>query len=388
MSESENLNTSVNKKPHRKVSFKKGLIIYLTTISVLLFGVLIYLWISLSNYQKDYELQQEEESRQMAEMKAEKEHQEAVRRAPQLAFEGWYQFYTVDQWTALWFETYPDSLETEEHVYAYMEAIFDKDACECLRSSNYSPETPEFVIKNGDQTLARITVEGSDTSYKVTNVSLEFQGEVSSSITVPQGSEVFLNGCPLPAEMAGPAASYFQLESKRDELISPVLFVTYTATGLLDEPVWGYHVDEGYYVTTAEDGSYLLNMNDDLGEYVTRRAVSFVKSYLNYYTSGANNTEGNMNAVLNYLVTGTQAYRDIVNSYDGVLWVHPYSSLDTSNVTAEPAVLWAQNCCSVDVPMNATGITSGTEMSFADTTMRIYFFMGSENWVITNFEIY
>ena len=102
--------------------------------------------------------------------------------------------------------------------------------------------------------------------------------------------------------------------------------------------------------------------------------------------NGYNGTWGNLYAALAYLTPGTQAYTDLQDTYNGVVWNTAYGNIDVSNTTASGVVIWADNCYSVDVTYDANCTHNGQAIDYADATMRIYFLQTDAGFVISNYE--
>ena len=355
----------------KKGGFRKGLLTYVLVLAVIFLASLIVLWIALARFQKNKD----------AEKAA-----EAVRQAPQRAFEAWLTSCTADDWTDLWYEKRPENIDGRDRVRAYMEERFGSDSVQAFRSLDYTDDAPAYVLKDGDEALARITLAGSDVNWAVSNVELELEGTKSASVEVAVGSKVFCNGTELGSEYAGETQSSFSYEPLRDQLVNPVSWTTYTVDGLLIEPELTVEPPEGCSVTKTAEGDFLLCLDSADAETYTTRAVSFVKAYLNYYMNGYNGTWGNLYAALAYLTPGTQAYTDLQDTYNGVVWNTAYGNIDISDTTASGVVIWADNCYSVDVTYDANCTHNGQAIDYADATMRIYFLQTDAGFVISNYE--
>lgn len=370
----------------KKGGFRKGLLTYVLVLAVIFLASLIVLWIALARFQKNKDAEKAAEAEQNAIVLQEKQHAEAVRQAPQRAFEAWLASCTADDWTDLWYEKRPENIDGRDRVRAYMEERFGSDSVQAFRSLDYTDDAPAYVLKDGDEALARITLAGSDVNWAVSNVELELEGTKSASVEVAVGSKVFCNGTELGSEYAGETQSSFSYEPLRDQLINPVSWTTYTVDGLLIEPELTVEPPEGCSVTKTAEGDFLLCLDSADAETYTTRAVSFVKAYLNYYMNGYNGTWGNLYAALAYLTPGTQAYTDLQDTYNGVVWNTAYGNIDISDTTASGVVIWADNCYSVDVTYDANCTHNGQAIDYADATMRIYFLQTDAGFVISNYE--
>ena len=373
-------------KRRKKGGFRKGLLTYVLVVAVIFLAALIVLWVALARFQKNKDAENAAEAEQNAIVLQEKQHAEAVRQAPQRAFEAWLASYTADDWTNLWYEKRPENIDGRDRVRAYMEERFGSGSVQAFRSLDYTDEAPAYVLKDGDETLAKITLSGSDVNWTVSDVELELEGTKSASVEVAVGSKVFCNGIELGSEYAGETQSNFSYEPLKDKLINPVSWTTYKVDGLLIEPELTAEPPAGCSVTKTAEGDFMLCLDGADAEKYTTRAVSFVKAYLTYYMNGYNGTWGNLYAALAYLTPGTQAYTDLQDTYNGVVWNTAYGNIDVSNTTASGVVIWADNCYSVDVTYDANCTHNGQAIDYADATMRIYFLQTDAGFVISNYE--
>ena len=373
----------VPKNRKKKGGFRKGLLTYVLVVAVIFLAALIVLWVALARFQKNKDAEKAAEAEQNAIVLQEKQHAEAVRQAPQRAFEAWLASYTADDWTNLWYEKRPENIDGRDRVRAYMEERFGSGSVQAFRSLDYTDEAPAYVLKDGDETLARVTLSGSDVNWAVSDVELELEGTKSASVEVAVGSKVFCNGTELGSEYAGEPQNNFSYEPLKDKLINPVSWTTYTVDGLLIEPELTAEPPAGCSVTKTAEGDFMLCLDGADAEKYTTRAVSFVKAYLTYYMNG---TWGNLYAALAYLTPGTQAYTDLQDTYNGVVWNTAYGNIDVSNTTASGVVIWADNCYSVDVTYDANCTHNGQAIDYADATMRIYFLQTDAGFVISNYE--
>ncbi len=374
------------KKRRKKGGFRKGLLTYVLVVAVIFLAALIVLWVALARFQKNKDAENAAEAEQNAIVLQEKQHAEAVRQAPQRAFEAWLASYTADDWTNLWYEKRPENIDGRDRVRAYMEERFGSGSVQAFRSLDYTDEAPAYVLKDGDEALAKITLSGSDVNWTVSDVELELEGTKSASVEVAVGSKVFCNGIELGSEYAGETQSNFSYEPLKDKLINPVSWTTYKVDGLLIEPELTVEPPAGCSVTKTAEGDFMLCLDGVDAEKYTTRAVSFVKAYLTYYMNGYNGTWGNLYAALAYLTPGTQAYTDLQDTYNGVVWNTAYGNIDVSNTTASGVVIWADNCYSVDVTYDANCTHNGQAIDYADATMRIYFLQTDAGFVISNYE--
>ena len=365
-----------------KKRFRTGLIVYLGVLAVLSISVLNVLWIYLYQFQKQWDI---DAARLEAELASREAYEKEISRAPQLAFEDWQSQLTADYWTDLWFDQAASDLDERSQVYAYMAERFAPDAVKAYKSMEFTGETPVYVLKNGDDTLARVVMSGSELTWKVSDVDLLVEGTHSASVWIVDGCRVFCNGRELDSEFCGEKNDYFDYAPLADKLVNPVTWICYTVDGLLFEPEISVETPKNRSVIKTSEDVYLLCLEDDTTVF-TDKAVQFVQAYLNYYMSGRRDTRDNLYKALAFLTPGTQAYRNLFETYDGVTWNAAYDNIDTSKTFADNVVVWADNCYSVDVTYNADCTRNGNAVDYADAAIRIYFLQTGNGFVISNFE--
>ena len=358
-------------------------LIVLAVYAAILLAVTGYLQITLWRFLKG---SQAEMDRQAAEQAAQQAYEKALYQAPQLAFEDWRSGLTAGYWTDLWCARASGSLDEREAVQEFMAERFAPDAAQAFKAAGYTDEAPVYVLKNGADSLARVTMAGSGLDWSVSEVELLIEGSCSVFVTVAERCQVYCNGKKLGGEYTETAGSRFRYEPLEGRLEGAVTWVSYRAEGLLLEPELTVEPPEGYSLIRTEEGDYLLGMAEGSGTYADT-AVEFVRAYLYYYMSGEKDTRKNMNSVLSCLTPGTQAYQDIRDTYIGVYYAVPYTDIDTSKTTAGDVIVWADNCFSVDVTYDANCKRDGAYVDYADATMRIYFLPVGSKYVISHFEV-
>ena len=365
-------------RPKKSGWFLIALICYIVVLLVISGGLQIFLWRYLDRSQAEMD-------RQAADKTAQQAMEKAWRQAPQLAFEAWRSGLTADYWTDLWYAQAPCGLDARESVREIMAERFAPDALDAYKATGFTDEAPVYVLKRGEDSLARITLAGSELDWSVSEVELLIEGTYSASVTVADSCHVLCNGKEMGTEYTEKAESRFRYEPLDDQLEGAVTWVRYSVEGLLLEPELTVVPPEGCSALRTEDGSYLLGMVGDTSLY-TNWSVDFVRAYLYYYMSGLVDTRTNMNAVLSYLTPGTPAYQAILETYNGVSWSTDYTGIDTSKTTAGDVLVWADNCFSVDVIYDADCISGWTHFDYADATMRIYFLRTNTGYSISDFE--
>ena len=366
--------------------FRRGLLAYVIILLVLIAGTLVFEWISLDRSQQRLDAEAAAEAERLAKIAEEQAYERALYRAPQLAFEAWESTADADYWTDRWFEANEKSalFESRDAVRSYMETLFA--GAQAYKALEYTAQSPVYVLKAGDETLAKISLTGSELDWSVSQPELLISGKESASARVATGSRVFCNGVELTGEYVVNSDSYFNFDPLRAKLVNPVTWDTYEVDGLLLKPELTAEPPAGGIVTETAEGDFLLCLDAAAGKDYADRAVNFVKAYLYYYMSGSNNLWGNLYNVRILLLPGTNAHTKMGDTADGVYWNSPHYNIDTSNVTAGDVVIWADNCYSVDVDFVATGVQNGQDDSY-DSSMRVYFENINGTFVISDFEL-
>lgn len=365
------------KKPRNR--FKIGLFIYLLILALLLAGANFILW----NFLEGYQARQDAEALEAAQLAEQKAHEKAVYQAPQRAFEAFMAGADAEYWTGEWFTAHPDTLDVREKVLAEFERLFCGEGTVCYKQADFNPAAPVYVVKNGEQELATVSLQGSELNWSVKDVRVELEGKESASIEVIDGSSVYCNGVKLDPALAGESKTYFDNAELQEALKNPVSWTTYKVEGLLFAPELTAEAPADKTLVTAEDGTMHYVLSADAASPYQKQSEEMVKTLLRYYMLGNNNTNANMGAVLALLPYDSPAYKLVAQSYDGVIWDSSYPNA-TYEATAGDVIIWADNCMSVDVQYHAEGTSNGVT-NLAEGVYRIYFFDNGSGYGIYSF---
>ena len=377
-----------NGKRRKKKSsraFKKGLRVYVIIMLAIILAICAVLWIFLTRWQGRKDAEAAQEAARLAEIREAQAEAEAIRRAPQETFQAWLAGTNPDYWTELWYAKAPSDLDDRDAVRGWMTEHFA--AAEPFRATEYTADSPVYVLREGDDTLARIHLSGQGKEWSVSQVDMLVEGKESASVSTLTGSRVFCNGRELGAEYITETSSPFTYSPLADRLVNPVERITYTVEGLLLPVELTAESPAGQKLTQTAEGDFLPCLEGEAADAMAKRSVDFVRAYLFYYMKGSDNTQGNLYYALSFLTAGTQAYRDLNDTYIGVVWNTVYANVDTSKTTASDVVIWADNCCSVDVTYDADCTLAGNPIDYLDGTMRIYFLKADNGtYYISNYE--
>lgn len=350
-----------------KARFKKKLTVYLVILSLLLCGVLAYLWFFLDNYQA----KQDALAQEAAELSAQKAYEKAVYQAPQRCFEAFMDAADANYWADVWYNAHPESTDVREKVVSSFDSLFCGENTQCFKAADFDPAAPVYVIKNGEEQLASVRLGGSELNWSVQDVHIDLQAKEGASIEVPGGCTVYCNGVRLDPTIAADAHSYFEMAELESALVNPIEWSTYTVEGLLFPPELTAESPADKTLVFDEAGNMRYVLSADAAAQYQRQGEEMIKKLLFYYMQGGNNTATNMYAVLGLLVNGSQAYKLVADSYNGVTWDASYPGA-TYEATAAEVVIWADNCMSMDVKYHAEGVKGGYT-NVADGTYVLYF---------------
>lgn len=350
--------------------FKKGLLIYVLILAVLMLAATAVLWRFLANFQKGID---EEAIARQAAIDA-SEYEKNVKRAPQLCFEDFAANADGQYWADLWFETHPGSFDDPDQVTAFMTEKFDADACSLYKAEEYSEAAPVYVIKNGEERLAAVSVSGSELDWSVSKVALLIEGTESARQEVPEGCTVYCSGTALGEDYVVSEQNYFKSEAMKeyqDKFESPVLWVTYEVSGQLFSPELTVEAPADKTLRTDSEGNYYYVLSAQAAQEYQAPALTFTEKLLYFYMQGGAGTYGNAAAAQNCVVMNSQAYKLIASAAEGVTWNPSYMGSSSSTEVGD-AILWADNCISVDVKYHYEGTVNSQKMS-NDGIYRIYF---------------
>ena len=355
------------KKRKKKSKFRWGLHVY-ASLLVFVGGIaVIVLWLFLSRYQQGLDA----EAAAQAARDEQAAYELAVSRAPQQAFENYVASADAQDWADSWYASHPANYDDPAQILALMDERFSDPDLKYWKTADSTDAQPRYVIKSGEETLATLTLSGSGLDWRVTDVQVELEGGEEASLLVPEGYTVRCNGQLVDSSSAEAETRLFDMEEYADLIVDPVHWETYTVRGQLSKPVLTAEAPADRPISTAEDGTVFYILPDEEAEAYQDRAESFIYALLYYYMMGNSNTRGHMWNALNHVTENSQAYKLILDSYDGVTWDTCYGNATYSAEAGEVRIL-ASNCLMVDVAYHAEG-SAGGYTNVADGTYRVYF---------------
>lgn len=368
------------RKKFRK-NFRRFLIIALALFAVI-WGVL---WFFLGRYQQKVDAEEAVRAEEQAAKDAELAQKNAEKRAPQLAFSEWFESLSGDKLAELWFEAHPGSSDSRETVSGYLNGLLGAEDVKCFKGLDSSEAAPVFVVKSGDEVLLRVKMVGSGTEWSVGETELAVGGDNSGSVRAASGIKVFCNGIELTDKYIDGEGELLSYAPLKDKLVAPVRTLSYNVSDMLLAPEFSFEPPEGMSICETESGDHLLCLEGSTAENCKAKAVSFVKAYLYYILKGGNGTTGNLWQALAYVASDSQAFKDLQDSYIGVVWNSDHQNVNTDDMTAGDLIVWADNCCSVDISYNASGFVNGVEDKYS-AVMRVYFINNGYGYEIHGFE--
>lgn len=358
------------RKKKRKKNKKLGLKIYTIVLGVLFLGVLVYLWVAMSNYQKQQDL-----------IAKELELQESIKHAPQEYILSKLDSMTIAEWSSLWYANNEVTYDSEEAVNQRLKELFFENGYNTFKSSDYSLTNPVYLLKSkDDEDLAKIYLTGQDLDWNISKVDF-YIGNSSSNIKVPTGSTLYFNGIEISKDYITSTDTEVLLKAYESDLINPVTYDNYEVSGLINTPE--VSITGLYPVSLVADNSYAYISNDDVGTDLKNRADKFIRALVYYYMMGKSNTGANVSAVYSYIASGSSAYRLISGSYDGVTWRSPASSTNIETSVGD-AVMIADNCYYIDISYKTD---AASEYFSSDGIYRVYFLNKNNRYAIYHFDI-
>lgn len=324
--------------------------IYIAVISVLLLGVLAFLWIKLMSFQKNYE----NDKLQMLAVTQEEyeESSEEKEKNAQQCFDNYLKGMSIDEWVRLWYEKYPDKLDDKDAVAAFISEKILSSGYECYKASGYSVAAPQYYLIDGKTPLALFELTPKGNSYEVSNVQILICGDEVLTADVPSNCALYINGSEVLDTYKTGSGKEYSAANIAEDLVNPVTFDTYSIEGLIAVPdmsaIKASSKVSGNDAQVAVDGRFYEVLDKVASIEYQNKAMDFVQSLLAYYTKGKENAESNMQNVLSHVVSGSNASKVINDSYSGIVWTTADSSIHYV-LEQSPVYVIADNCYCVDI---------------------------------------
>jgi len=356
--------------------------IYIGIVTVLLVGALVFLWVKLSNFQKNYEKDSLDQI--MAEQESMVLSDEELDRIAQSCFEKYINSLTMEDWVKLWYEEHPYKLDNEEDVKAFIKDKITGTAYECYKAPDFSLSSPLYYLVKGNEPLVSVSLISGKTDYSVGETKIIVTGKEMLNAEIPSGCTLIINDKEVPKDYIVSANTDI-LPNDDGIYVNPVTFDIYNVGGLISIPDLGAirikNADKTLGTALSEDGRFYETLDTVTAIEYQNKANDFIKELLAYYTKGKTNAESNMQAVLAHVKSGTKAYKIINESLSGVIWTTADENakyvLSNSDV-----YIMADNCYCVDIEyLNE----NSEEVNKGGGIYRVYFVDEGNGFAIENF---
>lgn len=365
----------ITRKKAEARRFKKRISVYTIVLGTVFVASLIYLWITLDNYQKRYD----------AENTAD-ELETALMQAPQSAFTDTVSSMSLSDWCDAWFESHPNHFDTENQVKAFIENNILSPGYSCYKAPSYTVNDPVYLINDGNRDLASFTMKGQALDWNVDEINFLISGTEGFSITIPEACTLYCNDNAVGKEYAADSTDADSDFNYKASLANPVNYTTYTCDGLIDVPELKLESNsEEYEICQDFAGDYYLSLSADDASNYKKKSDSFIRALLYYYTKGKENLEANYSGVLSYVPANSHAESVIRQSYDGVIWRYPENT--SYQTTPSEVFVLADNCYFVDVSYteSKSEVSNETPDSNETNIYRVYWLNMGDGFKIYDF---
>lgn len=367
----------------KSAEFFKFYRIYIAVVTVLLIGVLVFLWVKLSGFQKDFEKGNLE---QLADGQADSTLSDEEReRIAQLCFENYVGGLKMDDYVNLWYEANPTHFDSEESVKNFISESIINSNTERYKAPDFSLQAPLYYIVADKEPLMSVALAANGNDYSVDKAQLLFKAEEVFSIEIPANCTFCVNGTDVSEEYKSGEPQAVIVDDYDEELVNPAMIDTYIIDNLIalpDEGAIKVKCDDlSLGASLSVDGKYYASLDTVSGIEYQNKADDFIKSLLGYYTKGKENAESNMKEVLSHVASGSKAYKVINDSYSGIVWTTADNSINYGVRHSDVYVL-ADNCYCVDVDYRDE---NSIEASKTGGVYRVYFLDDGDGFHIVNF---
>ena len=368
--------------------FRTLYLVYLGLLLVAAFVVIGILWKKLVVFQNA------EEEKEMTEERLRKEEQ-----APQLFFMDFVESLDADLLAKEWLADNPDSLDTLDTASAYFNDLIESDAegYKYFRANDYSDEVPAYIVELGGEKLAEIKLSGKALNWDVSDIEVYAQGSETVCVDIPIGYSVSCNGKVLDDSFISEADIVrFPYDKQREEfaydevLENEIKWNVYSADGFLTAPKVEITDREGNLLSGEETDSIVaigstgsavknedfvrIHPDENLTKKLQDTATGFLEAYLIYYTYGKAGIDDHIAKAQSYCFAKSPADKSLINAYeDSVSWAYGHTNLRNEILQLGNPVMWADNCCSVDIEYHAYAKRGGEELDYSrrDEMIRI-----------------
>jgi hypothetical protein len=372
--------------------------LYLVYLGIIFIGCLVLLgllWKKLTVYQTEYD----EKQRLEAVM-------EQLEQAPQKAFEQYMDGFDIETLATEWIDTHEtyDSLNTAKKYFDDKYRMCD-EGFTCFKAADYTDKAPAYEIYLGDEKVARIGLTGSGLKWDAELTEVFAKGEYSVTEDVPDGYKVMCNGKELSEDcMEKSGIVRFPYDNERETsgydscLTDEITWNLYKVEGLLTEPEVVIYTADDAKVTDGDfiavDGSdeafVVIHADNKTASKLQTDAQGFLNAYLTYYVYGRNHIDDHIAAAQSYCFAKSPADKSLINAYeDSVGWAYGHTDLRNEVLEVGMPVMWAKNCCSIDIKYHAYAKRGGEELDYSrkDEMIRIVFVDKGKGYKVYAFDV-
>lgn len=295
----------------KKITFKKGLIIYVIIWLIVTLLVCLYLWKSMSGYQKNYDAAKEAAN-------------------PDKVAAVCIEKFKSDNIADVVREQYPElsPYESDSSLQTYFKSVYDESSLSYNRVENFSETNPEYQVIAGDKIVGsfKLVEVGDADKYgfhnydiKSTELAIELPEFKSYKIDVLNGDQVIVNGVDITTTETA------KVEKVSDSVQDIIAENTgksfekaeYELSGFVSEPVVNV-ISNGNecQIEAAEDefkyyAAYDINLLNDVQD----RILTADKTYIQVM-----NLVSQFAVYSGYLVPGGNAYKAVMSAMSGLSW--------------------------------------------------------------------
>ena len=277
----------------------------------------------------------------------------------------------------------PGSYITDDHV-AYDanmdENRFNADSYRVLYTINgiYDEVTVSAIDPEGTE----LTAEDTDDNKFVYD-----SNRLTVKVTAPSDAVITVNGIELGKEdIKGtlfPKEMFKGLEKYADSVPD---YVIYEASGIIGKPEILAKDTSGKELAASKNTDeaviFGLTTNEELKEKNTQLVTDYIKSYVSFSTNEGDNAKGNFQRLSKGLLQGTETYKRIKDSIEGISWVEP-GTVEYRVLTADDFISCGKDCFVCHVTLGIT-VTSAGNVKKTDSEYTLVFVRSGGVWRVGN----
>ena len=338
----------------KRSGFGRAYGIFVIILLLLVAACLVTVWFLLKNYQESVQAENNSEWIDS-----------------QAAFEEYVEKMSYGDWSDLWLEANPESLDSRGDVLVKMEEILS-DGVSYARAKSYTDETPVYVVENNEGSIAEFSLEKDDSgNWQVVSASMRLHGTESAQIEAPSGCKVYCNGIELDNTHSLETGSAFFLKNEYgDALVEPVSVLTWEITGQSGTPVLTAEAPAGCEIID-DKGLPVLSVDPNNYPEIKAAAEAFFHAFFKYGMYGYYDADINAAACARLGRKDSQAYNYIYTTLNAFHNAPCWSSYVFNNLTEAPMIKWAENAYSLDFEYDAEATYMGREKNYVSGKYRI-----------------